>query len=420
MLTWAFWYFFFLMSAYYLLRPLRDEMGIAGGIHHLHYLFSLSFIIFLLIAPAFGYLVKKFRPQQFLQPVYYFFGGNILLFYFLFQFGSSNVLLARIFFIWLSIFNLFVISILWSFMNDIFSVEQSRRLFATIAGGGSLGAIAGPLLVTLLVQPLGPINLLPISALLLGLSIFFLKKLIRWSNASREKRGNTFVTPEKEQAIGGHIFGGFSAIYRSKYLQGIALLIVLYTSTSTFLYFEQAYIIAQTISSASLRTLYFAGIDLSTQFLALTIQLLISSRLLKRFGLAFLLALGPILTSIGFLVLSFSTTLILLVVIIIIHRAVGFSILRPGREMLFAVTNGEERYKAKNIIDTVVYRGGDALSSWGFTGLYGLGIGLSGISLVAIPLAIFGAFVGWNMGKRLSRFRPGGRGILGKPLNQKQ
>ncbi|MES9942564.1 MAG: MFS transporter [Candidatus Thiodiazotropha sp. 6PLUC2] len=372
-LFWSFLYFFSLLSSYYTLRPIRDEMGIIAGIEQMQWLFTGTFIAMLLVVPLFGLITSRLQRKQFLPYVYLFFIINLLLFYLIFETGFSLTYAARAFFIWLSVFNLFVVSVFWSFMTDLYRNDQAKRLFSFIAAGGTIGALTGPLLTATLVQRLGTSQMLLISAGLLGLSILCIQKLIKWQ---REEESEVAVTQERERPLGGDIWDGVLLVMRSSYLLGICLLMLLFTLLSTFLYFQQAQIVKEAVADSEARTALFATIDFAVNSLTLIIQTLITARLIKGLGLRWVLALIPLLLSIGFIVLALFPTLPVLIGLQVMRRAGNYAVMRPAREMLYVVLNREEKYKAKNFIDTVVYRGGDAVSSWIYTGFRSIGMSL--------------------------------------------
>jgi AAA family ATP:ADP antiporter len=398
--AWSFLYFFSLLSGYYILRPIRDEMGIIADVEKLHWLFTATFVAMLLVVPLFGYLTSHLQRRRFLPYVYYFFIANILLFYLFFLYGNSQILIARIFFVWLSVFNLFVVSVFWSFMTDLFSDQQAKRLFAVIAAGGTIGAITGPLLTTLLVQSLGTASMLLISASLLGLSVLCIGRLIAWQRSCQD---DTEAQRLDEEPIGGAILDGIRLALTSPYLLGICLLMLLFTLLSTFLYFQQAQIVKEAFSDSGTRTALFASIDLSVNVLTLLLQILVTSRLVKRLGLAFTLALIPLLLALGFTLLGLYTALPVLIAVQVMRRAGNYAIMRPAREMLYVVLTREEKYKAKNFIDTVVYRGGDAVSSWIFAGFKALGSSLSTIAWIAVPISLTWAWIAYRLGRQQAR-----------------
>jgi AAA family ATP:ADP antiporter len=414
-LFWSFAYHFCLLCAYYILRPLRDEMGIAGGVSNLQWMFTGTFIVMLAAVPLFGYFSARLPRHRLLPVVYGFFIVNILIFYILFKFTAWHVYVARAFFIWTSVFNLFVISVFWSFMADLFTNVQARRLFGFIAAGGSAGAIVGPLITGLLAGPFGPINLLLISMVMLGLALACIHQLVRWANGVNPTPVASTATSVMQasdrdvtQPLGGGIFSGVRLVFTSHYLMGICLFIWLYTTLSTFLYFTQAQVVADAFDDPAQRTALFAWIDFAVNVLTVAIQVTLTGRLMLWLGVSLTLGLIPALLSAGFIVLGMAPGLPVLIVIQVIRRAGNYGITRPAREVLYTVIDREAKYKAKNFIDTVVYRGGDAISGWVFTGLKALGLSLSGIALVAVPVALLWFATGWLLGKRqeiLSKMR---------------
>jgi AAA family ATP:ADP antiporter len=399
-LSWAFLYFFTLLSSYYIVRPMRDEMGIAGGVDNLQWLFTGTFVAMLAVVPLFGWVSSRFERRRFLPAVYYFFIVNLLLFFVLFSSGITHAWVARAFFIWTSVFNLFVVSVFWSFMADIFSNAQARRLFGFIAAGGTAGAICGPLLTTALAMPLGPANLLPLSAGLLGVAVVCVHHLGAWRSTVGERDA---AQPEDGRAIGGQVLAGVQLVLRSPYLLGICLLMLLFTTLATFLYFQQAQIVRDSFSDPAQRTAVFAAMDLAVNVVTLLFQVLLTGRLVQWLGLGWTLALIPLLLAAGFLALGLSPVLAVLVVVQVLRRAGNYAIMRPAREMLYVVLGREEKYKAKNFIDTVVYRGGDALSAWAYAGLTALGLSLSAIALVAVPLSLLWAGIAYRLGQAQTR-----------------
>ncbi|GMR03855.1 MAG: MFS transporter [Gammaproteobacteria bacterium] len=403
-LVWAFSYFFALLCGYYIIRPMRDAMGIAGGVEQLQWLFTGTFFAMLAAVPLFGWVATRFPRKRFLPYVYYFFITNLLIFYALFQAGGAQVYTARAFFIWTSVYNLFVVSVFWSFMADIFTNPQARRLFGFIAAGGTAGALVGPVLTSVLAVPLGPANLLLVSALFLAWAVVSIHRLIAWRARTAARVAGEAPAPNgervEERAMGGGIFAGIQLVARSPYLLGICLLILLFTLLATFLYFQQAQIIRDHFATTADRTAVFAAIDLAVNTLTILIQAFLTGRIVRFFGLGATLALIPVLLGLGFFVLGLAPVLAVLIVVQVLRRAGNYAIMRPAREMLYVVLAKEEKYKAKNFIDTVVYRGGDAVAAWAYTGLRALGLSLPAIAFVAVPLAGVWAFVAFKLGKR--------------------
>lgn len=400
----SFAYFFFLLCAYYIIRPLRDEMGILGGIKNLPWVFTGTFLVILAMVPLYGWVSSRFTRKKFLPLVYLFFIINLLVFYLLFHYDVSPSVVAQSFFIWVSVFNLFVISVFWSFMSDIYDKDQAKRLFGTIAAGGTSGAICGPILTTGLAQPLGTHNLLLISAILLGLSILCIKKLSLWFDKQPQSQFDT----RYQQPMGGHWLAGLSLVVRSPYLIGIGALILMYSMLSTFLYFQQASIIQDSFSHSGERTSVFAMIDLAVNSLTILIQLFFTGRIVKSLGLAWTLALIPLLLAGGFIILSLSPVLAVLIIVQVFRRAGNYSIMRPAREMLYVVLEREEKYKAKNFIDTVVYRGGDAVSAWIYDGMRSIGLSLGQIAFIAAPIAAVWALVAYRLGVQREKIAEAG------------
>lgn len=405
---WSFAYFFCLLGGYYILRPVRDEMGIQGGVEQLQWLFTGTFIAMLVAVPLFAWVASRFPRRTFVPAVYYFFIANILIFYGLFQLDIAETTLARAFFIWTSVFNLFVISVFWSFMADIFTSAQAKRLFAFIAAGGSTGAIAGPATTGLLAPAIGPVNLLPVAAAVLSLALIAIHKLRHWDVAAGHGQGrsNAPTEPDRvstERPVGGGVLTGIQRVFANPYLIGICGFILLYTTLATFLYFQQAHIVEDAFADSGQRTAVFAGIDFAVNSLTILFQVFLTHRIVGRFGLAATLAILPVVMMAGFASLGLAPVLAILVGFQVLRRAGNYAIARPAREMLFTVVDREEKYKSKNFIDTVVYRGGDALAGWVFAGLLALGLGLSGIAFVAIPVAAAWLAVGVWLGRRHER-----------------
>ncbi len=374
-------------------------MGIAGGVENLQWLFTGTFIAMLATVPLFGWLTSRYPRKRFLPYVYYFFILNLLLFYLLFSSGFDHAWVGRAFFIWVSVFNLFVVSVFWSFMVDLFRDEQARRLFGFITAGGTAGAIAGPALTAILVHVLGTRHLLLVSAALLLVAIYCIQQLVAWQMLQTDQ-DHLSDKQTAEQPIGGSVLAGIRLVMQSPYLLGIALLMLLFTMLATFLYVQQAQIIRDAFSDPADRTAVFAGMDFAVNVLTLLIQVFLTGRLIKWLGPAWTLALVPLLLATGFLLLSITPTLAILIVVQIIRRAGNYAVMRPAREMLYVVLGREEKYKAKNFNDTVVYRAGDAVSAWIYAGLRSLGVGLSGIAMIAVPIALLWAMLAWRLGKQ--------------------
>jgi AAA family ATP:ADP antiporter len=390
-LLWSFAYFFCLLAGYYVLRPLRDEMGIAGGVRNLQWLFTATFIVMLAAVPVFGAMVARLPRRRFIPLVYHFFVANIAIFWLLLTFDVAKVHVARVFFVWISVFNLFAVSVFWSFMADLFASEQGKRLFGFIAAGGSAGALLGPALTVGLAAPLGPVNLLIVAAMFLELAVLCAQRL---ESATPRAAGApaaasaepTLGSPPEPAVLGGGWLAGIAMVLRSPYLAGIALWVSLLSLAGTFLYFQQANIVAAASDDPAVRTRIFAAIDLSIGLLTIIVQFFATGRLIARFGVGRAAAALPLVFGLGFLALAFAPMLFVVIAFQAIQRTANFAIANPAREVLFTVLEREEKYKAKNVIDIVVFRGADALSGWLFAALRGSGLELSTISLATVPV----------------------------------
>lgn len=401
-LAWAFLYHFLLLCSYYIIRPIRDEMGVAGGVENLQWLFLGTFAAMMAIVPVFGWLTSRLPRKRFLPYAYLFFIANLLGFFALFRSGVSYAYVARAFFIWVSVFNLFVVSVFWSFMTDIFGDAQSKRLFGFVAAGGSAGAIAGPAIAAVLVQVIGVNWLLPMSAGSLALALLCIRRLVAWESTQQAHEGPTDLShaSRDESPMGGSVWAGLHLVLKSPYLLGICGLILLYTTLSTFLYFQQAHIVRDSFGEATDRTTVFAGMDLAVNALTLLFQVFLTGRIVQTFGLPWALAVIPLFLVVGFGALAYAPVLAVFVVVQVLRRAGNYALMKPAREMLYVVLGREEKYKAKNFIDTAVYRSGDAVSAWVFAGMRGLGLTLAQTALVAVPLAAAWGWVAYRLGKK--------------------
>ncbi|NNL76904.1 MAG: MFS transporter [Desulfobacterales bacterium] len=411
-LIWSFVYFFALLCSYYIIRPLRDEMGIAAGVDHLQWLFTGTFLSMLAVVPFFGWVTKRFPVHKFVPIVYYFFIGNLLLFFVLFKSDITPAYVARSFFIWVSVYNLFIVSVFWSLMTDIFTNEQARRLFGVIAAGGTAGALTGPALTASLVIPLGPTNLLLMSAGFLAAAVLCIHRIISWRNSTANTASKNGLArrdngqPEAQKSMGGGIFAGIRLVLQSPYLIGICFLIILYTTLATFLYFQQAQIVRDSFDNPANRTAVFAAIDFSVNALTVIIQIFLTSRIVHKLGLHWTLALIPLLLGFGFVMIGLMPVLSILIAVQILRRAGNYAVMKPAREMLYVVLGKEEKYKAKNFIDTAVYRGGDAVSAWAYAGLKAMGLNLAAIAFVAVPLCGIWTWISFKLGKKQTEWAP--------------
>ena len=399
-LAWSFAYFFCLLAGYYVLRPLRDEMGVAGGVRNLQWLFTATFLVMLAAVPLYGALVARLPRRRFVPLVYHFFVANLGIFWLLLALDVERVLVARVFFVWISVFNLFVVSVFWSFMADLFSSEQGKRLFPYIAAGGTAGALAGPSVTIALAGPLGPVNLLIVAALFLEIAVLCVRRLERAAAPAADAPAAA-APPAPE--IGGGWLDGIRLLARSPYLAGIALWVTLLSVAGTFLYFQQATIVAAASDDPAVRTRLFAVIDLAVGLLTVLVQFFATGRLIQRFGLGAAAGFLPLVFAGGFAALAAAPVLAVVVAFQAVQRTANFAVSNPAREVLFTAVTREEKYKAKNVIDIVVFRGADAGAGWLFEALRSLGLELRGLSLLTIPLAVAWLLLALALGRAHER-----------------
>lgn len=391
-LAWSFLYFFALLTGYYVLRPVRDAMGALG---QLQWLFTGTFFAMLLVTPLYGALVSRFPRRVFLPVVYAFFIACLLFFHVAFLHRESWI--GPVFFIWVAVFNLFAVSVFWSFMSDIFDNGQAKRLYGAIGAGGTAGALLGPSITTLLVGRIGVANLLLISCALLAVCLVCIVRLGPWARTNEARRG----VHTGDDAMGGSMLGGFALLAKSRFLQAAALLTFFGVGVGTLLYNQQAAIAkAQFAGDDDARVAYYATIDLAINGLTLLLQLFVTRLLLTRFGVAPLLLVPAMVVLAGYCVLTASPLPLLVAAVQVCTRAGNFGFIQPAKESLFTRVAREMRYKGKQFIDTVVYRGGDLSFVWLHTGLVaGLGFGPSGVFAVGIAIALAMAFGCWRLVK---------------------
>ena len=397
---WSFACFSCLLCGYYVLRPLRDEMGVQGGVENLPWLFSATFLVMLAVVPAFGYAASRLPRRRLVPWSYLFFIASIVGFYALFSAGIAPSAVARAFFVWVSVLNLFVVSLFWSLMTDLFRPAQAQRLFGFISAGGSSGALAGPTLTAALAAHLGTSGLLLVSCVLLGFALVCVHALVR--RAPEESAAGPAASLDY---IGGTTWSGISVILRSPYLLGIVAYVLLYTVLFGFAYLDLARLVAVAYPESAQRTTLFARVDLAVNVLTLLVQLFVVGKLVEKLGVGVALALLPGLGLVGFAAIGIAPVLAALVVFQVLRRAADYAIARPAREMLFTVLAREAKYKSKNFIDTVVFRGGDAASGWVYAALKAAGLSVAGLAAVAIPGALLWLAVGLWLGRQHARMR---------------
>jgi AAA family ATP:ADP antiporter len=403
---WSCAYFFFVLSAYYVLRPIRDETGVAGGVDKLAWLFTATLVAMLTVHPLYAALVARLPRRRFVPLIYRFFILNLVIFFLLFRSAdpAQSVWIGRVFFIWTSVFNLFVVSVFWSLMADLFRPSQGQRLFGLIAVGGTLGSVLGASITSALSTVLSAASLLLVSALLLEIAA----RSARALDGEQERLAlaasdDAPLAPEKP--IGGGVLEGIGDVARSPYLLGIAMFMLLFTITSTFLYFQQADIVGGVLKDRQARTRIFANIDLAVNVVTLVTQLFLTGRLLRWVGVGASLAFLPVLTLVGATILASTPVLSVLVVFQVLRRAGNFAIQRPAREVLYTVLPRTEKYKAKNFNDTFVYRLGDQAGAWSYTLIAWVGAGLSGLALTMVPLSAAWLLLALWLGVRQRRLR---------------
>jgi len=392
----AFSYFFFLLGGYFMLRPIRGTVA-ANNSEILHWLYTGTFITMLAIVPAFGFIVSRFRRGQFIPATYLFFLVNLVLFIMGFRDDATPLWIQRAFYIWLSVFNLFVVSIFWSFMADIFRPGQAQRLFGFIMAGGSLGAMAGSWLTTLLVLDLGSRTMMVVAAVSLLIATMLAITLGRYTRRQRRDRPT--------DVIGGGIWEGAVQVFRSEYLLYAVLVMLLHNLTSTFLYNGLAVLVSEQIAGFDERTHFFGIIDLVVQAIAFIFQFLVTSRLVTSFGMSRTLVLVPMILAGGFIILGSAMGLVLFASIQVAQRSMNYGVLGPTKEMLFTVLGREAKYKSKNFIDTAVYRGSDVTASWIFKGLTSAGLSLAQITWLFLPVMGLWGLGAWRLGKLYASLR---------------
>lgn len=402
-LVWSWLYVFAIFLAYYVLRPIRDELGVAGGVDNIPWLFTGTLIAMLVVNPLFSYAVKRFTRKRFISISYRFFSINLLAFLLMLHFATPEqyVWIGRAFFIWISVFNLFVISVFWSFIVDIFNTEQGKRLFGILAAGATLGGMAGSALTSGFVEKIGQSWLMLASILFLEVALFAVRKLSRVSSGFKK----TSPEEDPEKALGGSVFSGMKHTFQSPYLLAVAFYILFNSVISTFLYFQQAEIVDSNFPDRAARTIFFADIDFWVNTLTLVLQVFFAGYLTRWLGVAIILCVLPLVSVLGFSALATYPIVTVFVIVQVARRVSNFGLSRPIREVLFTILSREDRYKAKNFIDTVVYRGGDQVGSWAYAGLIGIGLTMTGISIVAVPLSIIWLGLSFWLGKKQQQIK---------------
>lgn len=398
----AFALVFTLMAAWYILRPVRDAMASEWTDTEVSFLWNINFLVSVFAVAIYGFAVSKVKFKYLVPGVYGFFAASFVAFYFGVSGVEDRVLIDKIFYVWVSVFSLFHISVFWSFMSDLFTKEQSNRLFAFIAAGSSAGALIGPLIPALFADDLGTDTLMLIAAVVLIFPIGIVLYLERLKVVDLH---NEVVHADLSAAkIGGNPFAGFKMFVTNPYLLAIGAFILLYTAIGSFVYFEQKNLLAQFIETRAERTEVLAMVDWVVNILTFAIGMFATGRIVERFGMAVTLSLVPFVIAAGLLVLAFAPLLTVVLVLQVVRRAGNYAITRPSREMLFTAVDRETRFKAKPVIDIAVYRGGDAVSSIAFAGLTdGVGLGLGAMAAVGAGIAALWGVVGRYLGRMFTR-----------------
>lgn len=409
-------FFFCVLTALMVLRPAREALGLQGGIDAVRWLFMGTALITLLVNPVFGFLVSRMRRLHFISVTYLFFIATLLAFYALMVMTPDviGVTTGQVFYVWFSVFNLFVTMVFWALMADRFSLAQSKRFFGFIAVGGTCGAIFGPWLASQLAAPLGTPALLLVSCGFLALALSCAWGITRFQ-PDRARHGSATEADEppaidEAELIGGTAWQGLKALLRSPYLLGIAGYVVILAIMATFIYFTRLQMVAALGDDLDVRTTMFARIDLITQITTLVLQALVAGHLMKRVGVPVTLALLPLTAALGFIGLALVGSLAALIVFEASFRAVQRAIMRPARETLFTVTDREDKYKAKAFIDTFVYRAGDVAGAQLEGALGRLGLALVALASVAVPLAMLWLLLGLWLGRMQQRLAGGSSG----------
>jgi len=382
--------FFALLSAYYIVRPVRDEIGVSLGKDALHQLFTVVFFVMIALVPLFGFVAARFPRRLVLPSIYIFFALNLVGFWLAMKSGDKNVWVAGTFFVWGSVFNLFVVSLFWSLMAELWTHTEAKRLYGFISAGGTAGALVGPLLTQGLVRLVDPVNLLLVSAVLL------IAAMIAGLAVRRFKAGG--AGPEMD-ATGGGILDGAIKVFTTPMFARIAIFIFLANVVGTFFYLEQARLVALTIQDSAQRVEFFSGRDLVVSIVTILIEVFGTARVLQRFGVTVALLALPLTAAAGTLLLSFDAVLWVVAAVMVAERIVAFSLANPAIKVIYTLASPDEKYKVQNFIDTVVFRGGDAASGWVYAGLGGgLGFAAGAMGAVAMPLVLVWIWIARRLG----------------------
>jgi len=398
----AFVLFFFLFAGYFAVRPVRETAGTLLGGGRVADLFVVTWVVSIAIVPAYGWLVARLRRAVLLPLIYGGIAAALAAVGLVLRADPESVRTLQFFYVMISVLNLFMVSVFWSFLLELFDKEQARRLFGVIAAGGTAGALAGPLVTTLVVERIGNPGVLFMAAALFLAAIAAQRALLNiWKSHALAGA----AAGGSDRPLGGNPFAGFTALLKSPYLLGISCFIVLLATATTFLYFEQLRIVSETFHDKEARTRVFGLIDTAVQTLTVLFQVFLTGRIAQRLGVVALVTIIPAIMVLGFLGLAASGTFAILVTVMVARRVGEYAFIRPGREMLFSVVDNETRYKVKNLIDVSVYRGGDALASQVQDGLGHAGWTPAIVALLGAALAALWAVVGALLGRAYNRDR---------------
>ncbi len=382
--------FFALLSAYYIIRPVRDEIGVALGKDALHQLFTVVFFVMLVLVPLFGFVAARFPRRYVLPSIYIFFAANLVIFWIVMSAVPNNKWALGTFFVWGSVFNLFVVSLFWSLMAELWSHDEAKRLYGFISAGGTAGALAGPLLTQGLVRIFAPVDLMLASAALLIASMFA-SLLLRRLRPSEED-GETEPT-------GGGILEGAVKVFTTPIFARIALFVFIANVIGTFFYLEQARLVSASIANSADRVLFFSERDLAVSIATFLIEVFGTARILRHFGVTVALLALPVVGAIGALLLTYDAALWIVAAVMVAERVVSFSLANPAIKLIYTLATPAEKYKVQNFIDTVVFRGGDATSGWLYSLLGGgLGFAAGATGAVAIPLVMVWLWAAQRLG----------------------
>ncbi len=393
----AFVLFFCVLGGYFAVRPVRETVGTILGSERVSDLYVVTWIVSLAVVPLYGWACTKFKRSSFLPWIYAvvalsLFGVGLAL-----ATDEKNLAVAQFFYVWISVLNLFIVSVFWSFLLELFDANQTKRLFGVIAAGGTTGALAGPLLTDLTVTWIGNPGVLCMGGAFFLVAIYCQRRLL---NAWSAMPSDPAAPRAPDRPMGGNPFAGFALVLKSPYLLGISLFVILLASVNTFLYFEQLRLVTETFTSSEERTQVFARLDYIVQGLTVLLQLFITGRVASKLGVVVLLTVVPLIMVAGFLGLAAVNTFAVLAVVFVARRVGEYAFIRPGREMLFSLVDTETKYKAKNLIDVPVYRGGDALAAQVKGALEAGGLSTAGAAVLGAGLAAAWALNGWWLGRR--------------------